>query len=315
LDSLTAMTQVEDWREILVLAAALETGVLDRAAAGGTAEALAADLGLDARAVRVTLVALADRGWVHDDDGVVTLTPKARAALGPEPEDPVLAEVRLAAREMAAYGQLDRTLRTGQPSHDVSAGDTATRRRFLEAMRAIASRRAPATVSALGPPAGSRRLLDVGGGPGTYARAFAAAGWEVTVVDLPESLALGGDELAGWGIARIAADVTHGVPDGPWDAVYLGNVVHLFGPPVAADLVRAAGQVLRPAGRLAIQEVILGRSGPAALFGITMLTGTESGEAYDEATYAGWMAAAGCPLEGVVDLDHGRHHLLLGTRR
>lgn len=309
------MTQVDDWREILVLAAADETGLLDRAATGGTAAGLAADLGLDARAVRVTLVALADRGWVRDDDGVITLTAKARAALGPEPADAVLAEVRLAARELAAYGQLGRTLRTGAPSHDVSAGDAATRRRFLEAMRAIAARRVSATVQALGPPSGARRLLDVGGGPGSYARGFAAAGWAVTVVDLPESLALGGDELAGWGVAQIAADVTRGVPAGPWDAVYLGNVVHLFGPAVAGDLVRAAGRALRPGGRLAIQEVILGRSAPAALFGITMLTGTTGGEVYDEAAYAGWMAAARCPLEEVVAVDEDRHHLMLGTRR
>ena len=215
---------------------------------------------------------------------------------------------------MAAYGQLDRTLRTGQPSHDVSAGDTATRRRFLEAMRAIASRRAPATVSALGPPAGSRRLLDVGGGPGTYARAIAAAGWEVTVVDLPESLALGGDELAGWGIARIAADVTRGVPDGPWDAVYLGNVVHLFGPPVAADLVRAAGRCSGPpaGSRSRRYSRALGARGA---FRHHDADGHRVRRGVRQATYAGWMAAAGCPLEGVVDLDHGRHHLLLGTRR
>ncbi len=309
------MTQVDDWREILVLAAALDTGLLDRAAAGGTVDQLAADLGLDARAVRVTVTALADRGWVREDAGVVTLAPRARRALGPDPGDAVLAEVRLAAREMAAYAQLAQTLRTGRPSHDVSAGDDATRRRFLEAMRAIAARRVTATVRALGPPVGTGRLLDVGGGPGTYALAFATAGWAVTVVDLPESLALGGDDLAAWGVAQIAADVTGGIPGGPWDAVYLGNVVHLFAPPVAADLVYAAGRAVRPGGRLAIQEVVLGRSAPAALFGITMLTGTEAGEVYDEAAYAAWMAAADCALEETVAVDRDRHHLLLGTRR
>jgi SAM-dependent methyltransferase len=309
------MAAVDDWHEILVVAAALETGLLARLADAATPERVADDLGLDRRAVRVTITALADRGWVVGTGDRVALTTAAREALGADPADPVVAEILLAAREIGAYLRLPETLRTGRPSHDVSAGDDDTRRRFLEAMRAIAARRAGATVAAIGGPTGAGRLLDVGGGPGTYARAFTEAGWSVTVIDLPESLALGGEDLADWGVAAVAGDITEGLPAGPWDAVYLGNVVHLFGREVAATLVARAGAALAPGGRLAIQEVVLGRSVPAALFGVTMLTGTKAGEVYDEATYCAWMAAAGCPLEAVVATEAERHHLMIGTRR
>ncbi len=309
------MSHVDDWREVLVLSAALNTGLLARLAEPASAAEVADDLGLDQRATRITLAALVDRGWCVDHDGRVGLSARARAAAGSDPADPVLAEVRLSAREIAAYGQLEATLRSGAPSHDVSAGDRALRRQFLEAMRAIARRRVEATMRALPVPAAGGRLLDVGGGPGTYARAFCEHGWHVTVIDLPESLELGGEDLARWGVAQVVGDITTGVPDGPWDCVYLGNVTHLFGPAVAAELVGRAGAALAPGGRLAIQEVVRGLAVPAALFGVAMLVGTRAGEVYDQATYADWMAAARCPLETVVATEPERHHLLIGTRR
>jgi SAM-dependent methyltransferase len=309
------MSHVDDWREVLVLSAALNTGLLARLAEPAPPARIADELGLDQRATRITLAALADRGWCVEQEGRVGLSARARAAAGPDPADPVLAEVLLSAREIAAYGQLEATLRTGAPSHDVSAGDDATRRRFLEAMRAIAARRVAATIRALPAPAAGGRLLDVGGGPGTYARAFCEHGWQVTVIDLPESLELGGEDLASSGVVQVAGDVTQGLPEGPWDCVYLGNVTHLFGPEVAAELVGRAGAALVPGGRLAIQEVVLGLAAPAALFGVAMLVGTRAGEVYDQRTYADWMAAAGCPLEAIVATEPDRHHLMIGTRR
>jgi SAM-dependent methyltransferase len=313
-DSLAAMAPVDDWREVLVVSAAYETGVLACLATPGTPDAVADELGLDRRAVRITVEALIDRGWATGGAGRVELSPAGVAAMRPDSTDQTIAEVLLSAREIAAYLQLPTTLATGAPSHDVSAGDVPTRQRFLAAMRAVSSRRAPATSSALAPPAGGGRLLDVGGGPGTYARAFTQAGWDVTVMDLPESLELGGADLALWGVRQISGDVTAGIPMGPWDCVYLGNITHLFGPELAAQLVARAGAALVPGGRLAIQEVVRGLAAPAALFGVAMLVGTRAGDVYDQATYAGWMAAAGCPLVEVVATEPERHHLLIGVR-
>lgn len=309
------MAGVDDWREILVLAAADEAGLLAGLATPVTTDDLADGLGLDRRAVRITVAALIDRGWVVQQAACVALSARGRAVAGDDVRDPLLAEMHLAAREIAAYLQLPATLRTGRPPHDVSAGDLRTRQRFLEAMRAIAARRAPATIAALPPPPEGGRLLDVGGGPGTYAQAFARAGWDVTVVDLTASLEIGGAELARAGISQIAADVTRQLPEGPWDAVYLGNVTHLFGPEAAEDLIVRAGAQVAHGGRLAIQEVVRGLAEPAALFAVAMLVGTEQGDVYDQATYARWMDAAGCPIDDVVTTESERHHLLIGVRR
>jgi hypothetical protein len=181
-------------------------------------------------------------------------------------------------------------------------------------MRQVAAPRAAHTVAALGRPAPGARLLDVGGAPGTYARAFAAAGWDVTVLDLPGTLELGEPDLRAAGIATVPGDATRALPDGPWDAVYLGNLVHLLDPPAAAALVARAGAALAAGGTLAVQEVLgdLSPQGPA--FGVMMLVSTPGGDAYPEAAYRDWMAAAGCPVERVVALEEGWHHLLLGRR-
>ncbi len=105
------------------------------------------------------------------------------------------------------------------------------------------------------------------------------------------------------------------LPDSPWDAVYLGNVVHLFGPEHAAAIVARAGAAIAPGGVLAIQEVVLGLATVAARFGVPMLLGTEAGEAYADDDYRGWMADAGCALEQIVEVQQDRHHLMLGRRR
>jgi hypothetical protein len=47
------MSRIDDWREILVAAAALETGVFERRARAGSAREVASDLGLGGRAVRI----------------------------------------------------------------------------------------------------------------------------------------------------------------------------------------------------------------------------------------------------------------------
>jgi SAM-dependent methyltransferase len=110
-------------------------------------------------------------------------------------------------------------------------------------------------------PAPPAQLLDVGGGPGTYAAALAGRGYRVHLVD-PVPLhveqarqAAGSDPAAGFttalGDARELAE-----PDESQDAVLLfGPLYHLTD---AADRQRAIGEarrVLRPGGRLLAMAV------------------------------------------------------------
>lgn len=307
---------VDDWREILIAVAALETGLLEAFGDGRTPGEAAREAGLDARASRIVGLALAAFGYLEEvPGGRLAPTARGRALLAPPgPDEDPAGDLHLSARAIGFHLRLPEALRAGVPPDDVSGGDAAQRERFLRAMRHIASARAPGAVAAIGPPPPGGRLLDVGGAPGTYARALAAAGWDVTVADLPEALAVGGGDLEAAGIATVAADATEALPEGPWDAVYMGNLVHLFDRDAAASLIARAGAALRPRGLLAVQEVLRDMSPQGPAFGVTMLLATPGGDAYALPDYRDWMAAAGCPIERTVPLDEGWHHLLLGRR-
>ena len=73
-------------------------------------------------------------------------------------------------------------------------------------------------------------ILDVGDGPGTYAEAFTEGGAQVTVFDLPEVVELMKEHLDAAGISAVGGDFNEGLPEGPFDAAYLGSVSHIYGP-------------------------------------------------------------------------------------
>ncbi len=304
------------WRETLIALAALETGLLGSFRGGATPGDAARAAGLDPRAAGIVAVALADQGLLAPaGDGTLETTPEADALLAPPGDgaDPA-GGLFLEERAIRSHLALAATLRTGRPPDDVSAGDRATRERFMRAMRDVTAPRIPEVLAAVGaaPPGG--RLLDVGGAPGVHARAFAGDGWDVTVLDLPETLRIGAPGLAAAGVACVPGDATEALPDGPWDAVHLGNLVHLLDRGDAAALIARAAAALRPGGLLLIGEVLGDRSSQGPGFGVMMLVSTPGGDAWTEDDYRRWMAAAGAPLERVVPVDGGWHHLLIGRR-
>ena len=305
-----------DWREALIVLAAAETGLLAGFATARTPADAAGEAGLDPRAARVVATALADLGYLEDAGaGALALTPRGSRLLAPADDGTdIVGGLYLEARAMRSHLALADALRDGRPADDVSAGDPVTVERFMRAMRHIGAPRVPATGAADRPPPPGALLIDVCSAPRTYARAFAAAGWEVTVLDLPAALAVAGAGLEGAGIRTVAGDATVALPGGPWDALYIGNVVHLLGPEEAAAVLARAGGALRPGGLLAVQEVLGDVSPQGPDFGVMMLVSTPAGEAYPEARYRGWMAAAACAVERVVALEEGWHHLLLGRR-
>ncbi|MEW6425085.1 MAG: methyltransferase [Bacillota bacterium] len=144
-----------------------------------------------------------------------------------------------------------------------------------------------------GLPAGAR-VLDVGGGPLTYARAFAARGAAVTVLDLPEAVAMMEATLTpGGNIRLVAGDFNVALPEGPFHLAYLGSVCHIYGEQENRALFRRVADVLAPGGRIAVVDFIRGRHPFAAVFAVNMLVNTQTGGTWTWEQYAGWLAAAG----------------------
>jgi len=100
-------------------------------------------------------------------------------------------------------------------------------------------------------------VLDLGGGHGRYARAFADAGHTVTLFDQPAVVGLA-RKRHGEALRYIEGDFHEADSfGGPYDLVMLCNIVHGESAAANASLVARAARSLRSGGRLAIRDMFL----------------------------------------------------------
>lgn len=312
------------YQRTAVVAAACECGIADALADGPVqAEAVAARLGLDPRAARALVGAMAALGLVERREGGHVLS-AAGAPLASEHPRSVAAIVAKEWFFASAWTGLPQTIRDGHarvgPWAGRLAADPETSLAFLGALDDLAVRFGAGLPALVGPlPAG--RLLDVGGGSGVHASAIRATnpGTEAVVLDLPPVEPLVKERHPELGF--VGGDLNaprFGRPSGErWQAVLLANVLHDHPPGRCAGIVREAAGLLAPDGVLVVYEWLLdeNRDGPpdVALFALMMLVENEGGAAYTEAEICEWLAAA-----GMVDLrtagDGGPISVVRGRR-
>jgi len=166
----------------------------------------------------------------------------------------------------------------------------------------IASGLAPKVVKAVDL-SGRKRLLDLGGGPGTYAVHFCLEnpGLSATIFDLPGTRPYAEKTVASFGLSHrigfAAGDFLEDTLPGGFDVVWLSQILHGEGPEECARLVKRAAGSLIPGGLLLIHEFLLedsmDRPLHPALFSLNMLVGTERGQSYAEGQVRAMMEAAG----------------------
>lgn len=172
---------------------------------------------------------------------------------------------------------------------------------YLLAMRDHASLLTPQIVQAFDL-TGCRHLLDLGGGPGVYAQAFARYHPElrVTLYDLDAVI----EVVERWIEPDLRGDRVHtcrgNFLEGDWppaDAIFLSQVIHIYDAPIVRQLIEKAHDTLTPKGRIAIHDYLLQADGfvPSAgsLFALNMFLGTPKGACYPAAELAGWLSEAG----------------------
>ena len=221
------------WQEAVVLGCAKREGILEAVAdRSRSPNEVANRLGLNSRAVYALLSALAELRVVAEDENRFRIVEEHRGPLLDRSHPDYAGALVVHRFELIRkWSRMTEILKTGSPIADEPAQGPEGKETFIYSMRRLAKPgvRAVAELLLSRLPA-NPHILDVGGGPGTYAEAFTEGGAQVTVFDLPEVVELMRKHLDAAGISAVGGDFNEGLPEGPFDAAYLGSVSHIYGP-------------------------------------------------------------------------------------
>lgn len=307
---------IESFRDLLRLAHGFELAkvfftandldLFSRLGVGRESADLAFELGVDGRALGLLLNALTAMGLLEKADDCFRNTPVANEFLvqGKNYRGSIFRHIHHC---WEAWNDLPQVLRTGHPTTPREAAILGERedwtRDFIRGMDDVTRDLAPQVARQLDF-GDARVLLDVGGGPGTYAAAFLAAHpglHEVRLIDLPGALAVGRERLAARGlldkVRLIEGDFCVNELGSGVDVVWISQVFHSRDEEGCRMLVEKAWRALNPGGMLAVHDFLLdeGKTAPlsAALFAVHMLVMTEGGRTYSGGEISAWMEELG----------------------
>lgn len=201
------------------------------------------------------------------------------------------------------WARLGESVRTGRPLDQDEPEEPGYRRRFTWAMHYRTLETAP-KIAAQVDLRGAATLLDLGGGPGTYAMAFLSKypRLRAFVGDRPAALEVAKEiaetHKAGPRLSYVPVDFTQEDIPGRYDVIWYSNVLHIYSPATNRAIFRRACVALNPGGRLLIQDAFLHdreslHPAEASLFAVSMLLFTEEGNTYSAKEASAWLKAAG----------------------
>jgi 2-polyprenyl-3-methyl-5-hydroxy-6-metoxy-1,4-benzoquinol methylase len=210
-----------------------------------------------------------------------------------------------------------------QRPKNINNRDTFWLEAFIGAMHYRAARQAPEIVSKVDMK-GVKKVLDVGGGSGAFAMAFAKAGKGIkaTVFDLPNVTPITlkyihADKM------NSKVDTSSGdynkdpLPKG-YDIIFLSAVVHINSYKGNVALIKKCATSLNKGGRIIIQDWAMNedRTTPpgGAIFALNMLVGTEEGDTYTEKEMREWLEKAGMKFEKRIDTFMG-NAIVIGRKK
>jgi len=289
-------------KALAVLAAWNELGLFRVLADGPKAlEALPAER----RALEITVPVLQHLGLVHCEGDRVRLSSSGHRLLeaGELPtarnfeflrDQARMAEVLEQGGPVAAEEGGDKATEGGVRRHDPEGSA-----RFLDMLFARSAESAAQCLESLGPLLPARaRILDLGGGHGRYARTFAGAGHEATLFDLPHVVDYA-RRRHGDALGYIAGDFRDPDADfgGPYDLIFLSNIVHGEADATNRVLVRRLAGALAPGRHLVLKDMFIDEHGQdpenAVFFGLTMLFYTREGRSPTISRTRAWLREAG----------------------
>jgi len=317
------------YRSSMALFAAAELDVFTPLANGTmSAEEVARVCGSQPEPTRLLLDACAAEGLLIRTGDRFENTPIADAYLVKGRPAYIAHGLKFAEDLYPAWGRLAETVRTGRPAmpqETVLGDDKAKTRAFVYAMHERAR-----GISAVLPYnvdfSGRRRLLDVGGGPGTYSITLVrqTPGLTSTIVDLPGVLEVTREIITQNGAADrielMSGDYRSVTFGSGYDAALLSGVMHRETPETCRLLLQKAFDAMVPGGLALVSDVFFDNdeknTPPFAIyFALNMMLMAEHGSAHAKTEMSAWMEDAGFSRVEVRDLPPPNpHSLVIGIK-
>lgn len=296
--------------------------VLDRATLSAAEVAEKCQCSVDA--MQRLLNAMAAMGLLKKDRELYANTRSARTFLSRSSENYIGFMIMHHHHLVPSWYELDQSVKTGQPVRQgASQSDAERRESFLMGMFNLAMNLAPRVVPLIDL-SDRRRLLDLGGGPGTYAVHFCQANpkLEATVFDLPTTQPFAEKIIARFDMTqRITFKAGNFINDNigqGYDIAWLSHIIHGESPADSQRLIDKTVKALTPDGMIVIHEFILDKdmAGPLfpALFSLNMLLGTAAGQSYSEVQLMDMLTKAGVgDIKRITFDSPNDSSLILGT--
>ena len=264
---------------------------------------IAAAAGTDIRGTEYLLNALAAMGLLVKENDYYADSAAARELLCRQSERYMGHIIMHHHHLLDSWAQLDEAVRRGAPVAKRSYGDEQERESFLLGMFNLAMGTAPRLAAEVDL-SGRKRLLDLGGGPGTHAIHFCRANPELSgvIYDRPTTESFARQTIRKFGMEEridfMAGDFSRDpISGGPYDAAWLSHILHGSGPETCREIIAGTVKVMEPGGLILIHEFILDndKAGPEfpALFALNMLVNNPEGRSYSEEELRDMLAEAG----------------------
>ena len=328
-DSSSIMALSTAFWEAQVLLTANRIGVFDALAEGPKhLEAICERLNTKPRPTRLLLKACVAQGLLQETAAGFGNSIESDAYLVSGKPTFLGNAIRYSDNLYETWGRLEQALREDRPQMPSSTylGENAdVTRDFVYGMhnRALGVGRVLVELVDLG---GRTKLLDVGGGPGTYSALLAQRYPELQcqVFDLPGIVAHAADIVESMGVSdrvtTCAGDYTATPFPANNDVVLISGVFHRETGDGCRQLIDKSSRSLVPGGSLIICDVFTdaGGNGPpfATLFGLNMMLTANDGGVHADADVTNWMEEARFRVGPVIDFPGSMpHRVIVGLKQ
>jgi len=281
----------EAYRAAKVVLTASANSLFEHLTAPRSLEELAELAGARRDALEVLLEALIALGLVERKDGRYVNSETAAKYLVRGSSDYLGSWLKHANRNFRRWAELDERV-------FLRYSEEESREEFLQALDVCARRRAEELAECVDL-RGRRSMVDLGGGSGAYAIAFARRyGLEVTVVEHPDTAEVTGRilEERGWKnrVRVVSADFLRDDFGSGYDAALVSNILHFLKEEECMRLLRRVHQRLAEGGVVIVHGFMLDDTPrlQSALFGVHMLV-TGRGRVRRLSQVRRWLEQAG----------------------